>query len=349
MTGQVILAGYDRRRCCIEAYRLVAEHRNEHVEVWEWSPETLVYTFNPNVALWVDDPLIKLNRGWHEAFNRHQESLLTRSQQEIMMKTGGDGGNIRSSIALCKTIALSSQNPRMALWPPEIFPTTHRVSHESQSKFQDPGHKPRLLAEASDSTFRIRRWLDFQGRSTVHMGENVMTFSTIPEEYYTPTKQKPWQGIWVGDYAVHGCEFLITLQREVGPNPPPLTAATRSSRSSFFSLESNEQDSDGSGNSAFNDPPPGVAAVEDEGGSTLQDDDLEPIEPPEDGSCWGRLEAIKLTGDPKVPRGEYTWIAEDIGPKGLIRVADEQMFKGARIVRSIGHVAERNFQNGWCH
>ena len=65
-----------------------------------------------------------------------------------------------------------------------------------------------------------------------------------------------------------------------------------------------------------------------------------------DPTCRGRLEAIKLTGDPNVPRGEFTWIAEDIGPKGFVRVAHEQMFKGARVVRSLGHCAARGFRNG---
>jgi hypothetical protein len=60
----------------------------------------------------------------------------------------------------------------------------------------------------------------------------------------------------------------------------------------------------------------------------------------------GRIEAVKLTGDPNIPRGEYTFIAPDIGPNGLIRVAKEDMFKGARIVRSVGHIAATGFRDG---
>jgi hypothetical protein len=60
----------------------------------------------------------------------------------------------------------------------------------------------------------------------------------------------------------------------------------------------------------------------------------------------GRIEAVKLTGDPNIPRGEYTFIAPDIGPNGLLRVASEELFKGARIVKSVGHIAARGFRDG---
>jgi hypothetical protein len=60
----------------------------------------------------------------------------------------------------------------------------------------------------------------------------------------------------------------------------------------------------------------------------------------------GRLEAIKLTGDPNVPRGQYSFIAEDIGPKGLIRVATDEPFVGSRIVHAGGHVAGLGFRDG---
>ncbi|RMX71162.1 hypothetical protein D0869_15914 [Hortaea werneckii] len=62
----------------------------------------------------------------------------------------------------------------------------------------------------------------------------------------------------------------------------------------------------------------------------------------------GRLEAIKLTGDPNIPRCEYTFIAPDIGHKGFVRVCDEEMFKGARVVRSAGHIAGRGFISVKC-
>ncbi|TGJ87852.1 hypothetical protein E0Z10_g939 [Xylaria hypoxylon] len=57
----------------------------------------------------------------------------------------------------------------------------------------------------------------------------------------------------------------------------------------------------------------------------------------------GRLEAIKLTGDPNVPRGEYTFLADDLGEDGFVGIAREPPFQGARIVKSQGHIAGVGF------
>ena len=291
MTGNIIIALYDPRRGCIEAYRLVAEHGPHEIHGWDYNPQVIIHTFNPKVQLWRDDPVVKLHV--------NGSSRPGVSQMEIPMHTGVAQG-IRSAISLCQIIPDQLQDESMALWPPAIFPAPHRVRNESPTMFRGDSSKPQTMDQASDSAFRIRKWVEFRGmgsRLGVRVGEDVMTFSTLPPESYTPTKEKPWQGIWVGDYAGHGCEFLVVLQKNV-----------------------QTQASDSISDDAHDDAP-------------------------EDASCTGRLEAIKLTGDPNVPRGEYTWIAEDIGPRGLIRIADEEIFKGARVVKSRGNTANREYRN----
>lgn len=371
--GLLMLARYNSRNGCIEAFRLLAEHGPHTFETWAHNPEVIIHTFNPRVRLWLDDPVIKL--GINEGKNNNENRL----QKEVAMQTGLSHG-ICSMISLCRPIPKALQTTAMALWPPAIIPANERVRNESATKFRTKEHRPQTLDLMSDRTFRIRKWLEFsnlmQPLNAVRMGEEVMTFSTLLEESYVPTRQKPWQGIWVGDYAGHGCEFLLVLQRDV---TSPMALSRTSSTGSL---------------------PQGMAMAIPDDDTGLRDSDrvrqiaeaterqsavlLDHVEETAGPSTWqpkedlanrydkeaqgakstghdnpaapdaqasytqapsGRLEAIKLTGDVNVPRGEYTWIAEDIGPKGLIRVANEQMFVGARTVKSWGHIAGRGYRH----
>ncbi|KAI4131469.1 MAG: hypothetical protein LQ338_001211 [Usnochroma carphineum] len=309
MTGALAIVRYDPRRQCLEGLRLVARHGVHSFESWDWNPEVIIHTFNPVVMLWPDDPILKINRGCY--------SERKSTSDELLMDTGHSRG-VKSTISLCRGLPPHLQDSAMALWPPPIIPVRERVRNESPHLFRSEGHRPSCLSDASEDAFRIRKWVEFGGMGTplgVHIGEDVMTFSTVPEEYYTATKEKPWQGIWVGDYSGHGCEFLLLIQRAVDlSSGPPKSSLESALQHHLVGTSTNSH-------------------------LTL------PVAEGEDGSCAGRLEAIKLTGDPNVPRGEYTWVAEDIGPGGLLRIADERIFKGARVVRSLGHSAARGFRN----
>lgn len=156
------------------------------------------------------------------------------------------------------------------------------------------------------------------------IGEDVITFAAIQKETYQPTPLKPYQGIWVGDYSGHGCEFLLIMQwteEELADGSRPLP------RRAVEVLESRSTTST-------------------DGNTTYVSSDLEiPLDlGSADGPVSGRLEAVKLTGDPNVPRGEYTFIAPDIGDRGTIRIAEEEMFRGARFVKSVGHIASHGFR-----
>jgi hypothetical protein len=140
----------------------------------------------------------------------------------------------------------------------------------------------------------------------VRLGEEVYTYSTLDPALYTPTADKLWRGIWVGDYAGHGCEFLLMHQ-------------------------------------------PDDEVPFDENSISQRDDETlgEYLARKREERIYrGKIEAIKLTGDPNIPRGEYTFVADDIGQGGFVRRAEEAPFKGARIVRSRGHTADRMFRNG---
>ena len=313
LMGSMIVARFNPRQCCMEAYQLVAERSARYFTSWEWDPDVIIHHYYPRVQLWFEHSFFML---------RGRPGGYGGPSQEIYSEAYGIGG-LRTSIFPCRPMPPQLQDPSMILWPPATLPATQRVRSDSQSLFQGLEHKPRTLGEASDCTFRLRTWLE-RPPGTRH-GENVMTFSTLPEEAYKPTREKPWQGIWVGDYSGHGCEFLAVLQTS---SPKSLQAESQPHDVRPISIGSN---GDGSASRRAEAPPSNSDPAKQEG---------------EDGSCRGRLEAIKLTGDQNVPRGEYSWIAEDIGPQGLIRIANEEPFRGARIVRSIAHLADDEFRNG---
>lgn len=44
------------------------------------------------------------------------------------------------------------------------------------------------------------------------MGNNVETFSALDKSLYTPDREYPLRGLWVGDYSVNGCEIILFHQ-----------------------------------------------------------------------------------------------------------------------------------------
>lgn len=214
-----------------------------------------------------------------------------------------------------------------------------------------------------------------RGGMSIRMPEDITTYATLPEAAYMPTAKKPWQGIWCGDYSGHGCEFLVILQpdkKDERPLPEGMNwlrnwfhGARRESSSSTSSYASAQEEMGyleaqyehlrevgDEPTAAASDSVPRIVqqliASEVLGGftDTLAKEAQAAPETDYKDVPSGRIEAIKLTGDPNIPRGEYTFIAPDIGHGGFLRVADEEIFKGARVVRSAGHIAGRGFQDG---
>ncbi|EOA81770.1 uncharacterized protein SETTUDRAFT_174401 [Exserohilum turcica Et28A] len=356
-TGKLIVARYDHRLDAIEAYALVAERRILASLSWDIHPDAIIHTFSPRVQLDLNAPVIRLNK---DAYEEAVGPAGRRLQKEIPM-------NLSRHAALYSQLLLTRPWPEhittdaTPVWPPLTLPSAQRTRNDQPpSGFAQTGQKPGQLDELSTWTFRLRKWMQFSTQSirlNMRIGEDITTWATLPEECYTPTAQKPWQGIWCGDYAGHGCEFLAIMQPDK-PRPLPERAE--------WALRASERDGSVSSSGSWTTAPTEAASSDRSEDEMQTADDLEDsvatlqatyhqrsaealgqpsTSPDDDGVYRGRIEAVKLTGDPNIPRGEYTFIAPDIGPGGLLRVADEEIFKGARIVRSVGHIAATGFRD----
>jgi hypothetical protein len=309
-TGRLILARYDPRRGAIEAFRIVTQPSARQSESWLWDPNVVIHSFAPRVRLWFDDPLIQFDKFIPSSHKARREW----PKSELRMPMAAEAQRVFNSFILCRKVFPEKHNysPKL-LWPPETIPSDDRVHicYDEHLSFQGLEDKPQHLDEICESAFRLKRWIQFGNYMAIsHIGTVISTYATLRPDFYVPTKEKPYQGIWVGDYTDHGSEFLLFLQRD---EPSPSDHSTARTPTS---------DQDGLN----------PASLPSQVGT--------PAHPK------GRLEAIKLTGDANVPRGEISFLADDIGPGGLIRIADEDIFKGARIVRSKGHIAGTNFRNG---
>lgn len=319
-TGKLILARYDHRRGVIEGYRVVAEKTLDPVTAWARNRNVIVQTYNPKVRLWLDDPVILLKNNAVAPPSRGQYLY-----REIQMPMAAEAQHVYSSFSLCARQDGPS-SPSVCpnrQWPPMTIPSENRV----QRNVGSPSYsRPQHLGQISEYAFRIRKWAHFpltHPSFTMDSPENMTTYATLDAKLYTPTTQKPYQGIWVGDSVDHGCEFLLFLQRERDRRQ---TRDQRSARPARGAVPESAAEGPSRDVSLQ-----GVTATGAEGDQRSNELAIE----------QGSLEGIKLTGDLFVPRGEISFIAE-VGPKGVIRVADEEPFRGVRVVRCKSQVVSRN-------
>lgn len=316
--GRLIIARFEPHGARIEAYQLVVHCEEKSYFRWEADNSVVIHQFKATIGLHTARPILSFPP------DSRQDALAPRRLlganhffDEIPVELEDRVDGIHNSLSLARRLddkttqeALAAEYPYHNIWPPATIPARDYIQGYS---FDLPLEgRPTCRAQVSDQTFRLRRWMEMAGAIGIQMGQDISSYSTLDPKLYTPTKTRPWRGLWAGDYSGHGFEFLLFHQ----PDEPDISDE-----------ELNLIRADG---------------------ETDEDWEQRRLEA---RIFRGRLEAIKLTGDPNVPRGEHTFAADDLGPDGFVGyVHDEPLMgsdpKGTRVVRSKGHVALTGFVEG---
>jgi hypothetical protein len=322
-SGQLVIAQFDPVHLCIEAWVIGAHCQDLENRPWTLDPEVLIREVNTSV--YIDRRQLVFRLGVkHEHWSRDEEHHgLPRKRASRV--------NVESNAPTESQMILSLGNSwtglpvveDFATWPTPHMTSPARTPSISTSEGRLAADQSVTVPTACHPTFQLRIRVEHHqddgttgtDRSdTTHesgMVEEIITYGTISPTSYTPTIEKPWQGIWCGDYFDHGVEFLLMLQ------PEPSNEATK---------------------------PKTVYGVQEQCleqlGSRLDENPLLSHHP-----CRSLL-AVKLTGDSNVPRWKYSFMVPDLFDTGLLRVAGEEEFRGAPVIRSWLHVAAQNFEYG---
>ncbi|SPO02064.1 uncharacterized protein DNG_04737 [Cephalotrichum gorgonifer] len=362
LTGKLLIARYDQRHGCIEGYQLVAVSSNANIQHhWFGNVPVSVHAFEPRVSLHLDKPILKFSAEPVQEYRGASDlslALTGRFTPEVPLVVNENSDGLFYNFLLASPMHSDDILPKASqpfpygyLWPPPTIPAPHRVVGAPSFRVGPSHEQPHVAAselpggrsEASDRIFRIRQWIEMPGSpppglmlgegvtriaqaltgqntppanipwgpfvslpslTGIRLDERIITYSTLDPALYTPTPLKPWRGIWVGDYSAHGCEFLLVHQ----PDGPPVS-----------------------------DEELGLSRGE---GEAEEDWELRQYNK---RVYRGQIEAIKLTGDPNIPRGEVTFSTEDLENGEYVGETEDGQFQGAWAVRSRGHVAGAGF------
>ena len=204
-------------------------------------------------------------------------------------------------------------------WPPSLIPCPARAVAFPDNRLGTytitADDVPCSLSQVCEHAFRIIRsrrvtdtYLDGSTSDLMHM-----TYATIERDLYTPTPECPYRGIWAGDYGPNGIEFLLIRQ----PGRDVLRAERDALSDAHFAYQ-------------------------------WERDSVWEWRRKQAPTYRSELMAIKLTGDPNVPRGECSFYVPDLDDS--IRVKGQPplglLHETVECVRTMVHIASHGFRDG---
>ncbi|KAK6538658.1 hypothetical protein TWF694_010235 [Orbilia ellipsospora] len=289
---------------------------------WSYDPQVVFYPFNPRVHL-RDEPEFKI-----AANSKASED------GEIPVSRRG----ILATYFRAEAILERDVYAQMAVWPPRIIPSASRVRNESSNGFRSG-----QAARQRGPFMRLPSGVSINGTSVSIGGfvNDVVGAQVDRSAYMEVGGGGKWEG---GKWRVDGKErsgypsdkaFRLRRWAVLGDPSGDIEGRFRMGERVETFAELDEvlwtptEEYPYRGIWIGNSSPP----------------EFHLFHQPDTSSPRKRLEVIKLTGDPDVPRGEYTWIVDDLSLPYRVADEDEYEWPGAKVYEGRGHIAEPGFKN----
>ncbi|KAH6623245.1 hypothetical protein F5144DRAFT_582762 [Chaetomium tenue] len=350
LPGRLIITHYNPREGTIEGYQLLCQNvNNSGFHTWHAPGPNIVSGFSPSIYLHTDIPAFRV-RGrmllTHDIGITHtKESRDARYhrvngfQSEILLNWPGPQANYRTGFSYARSLSpsdlaarASPRFPHNHVWPSPRIASNHRVlcAGLAQPTTLRPKDRARSRSEVCDKAFRLHKWFPTCNPGQAFTPEP----GTLAAHYVAQSEAR--QAL-----PGHACVKLgedVETYSTLDPaqyTPTP----TRPFRGIFVG------DYGGHGcefiwiNQPDDDDPPSIERNEGESDADYAARQLHAA------IYRGRLEAVKLTGDVNVPRGEYTFVVDELGEAGFVREETKDPFAGARVVRSRAQLANHGFRD----
>lgn len=380
VTGRLKIIRYSQARRRIEGFLLAAKRENLTRKPWSWNPNVLIFKWDPVVRLDLGVSAFVFTAGELGAMAYSLRAM----GATIPVQADNDGTGHRT-ICIQRREQQAKHTTSAPIWPPLSLPAQNRIYHTGESydiklpRLEELSESTFTLTQCGPEGTREKRCISTMYATLPaevytptakkpwrgiycgdYMGHGSEFIVVMQPNDPDPLPENAWLKLMsLGSQQDQSDAWYEILEKQA-----PLSSSSASSsgmlRPPYGQLSSTE-----TADSSENLQPEGGAAQVITEASSQERPSEEIIRTLEKNQNTGDTEssnstksspsvhqgcikAVKLTGDPNVPLGEITFVAPDISEIGLIRIAEDHEFQGARVVRSVGHIAERGFRNGKC-